>query len=252
MGGLTAAQINLGPSGLIQVKGVAGPTYGGTGQGSGTWAKGKILCGTGTDTTGLLAVGTNGWTIVADSTQTCGFKWAAPSSGLADPGSNGIVKRTALNTTSAATSADILGLWTGSCSSSTFLRGDGACATPSGSAQLHTITIPIAGAPIATGTGNVGTPSAPTTFSCTINSAKIVGGTSGSITVDIWKANGSVPSSGNKISASAPVTLSSAQVNTSSSLSGWTTSVSSNDIFWASVATADGVMTSATVQLGCQ
>lgn len=29
-----------------------------------------------------------------------------------------------------ATSADILGLWTGTCSSTTYLRGDGACATP--------------------------------------------------------------------------------------------------------------------------
>lgn len=34
--------------------------------------------------------------------------------------------------TSAATSSDIFGLWSGSCSSSTFLRGDGACASAGG------------------------------------------------------------------------------------------------------------------------
>lgn len=41
--------------------------------------------------------------------------------------------------TSAATSADIIGLWTGTCSAATFLRGDGACAAggvPSGAANL--------------------------------------------------------------------------------------------------------------------
>lgn len=32
--------------------------------------------------------------------------------------------------TSAAVSSDIIGLWTGSCTSSTFLRGDGSCQTP--------------------------------------------------------------------------------------------------------------------------
>jgi hypothetical protein len=47
----------------------------------------------------------------------------------------GIVKNT--TTTGAlsdAASADVLALWTGTCSSSTFLNGAGACATPSGSA----------------------------------------------------------------------------------------------------------------------
>lgn len=34
--------------------------------------------------------------------------------------------------TTAAVSADVAGLWSGTCNSSTFLRGDGACATPSG------------------------------------------------------------------------------------------------------------------------
>ena len=49
----------------------------------------------------------------------------------------GIVKNT--TTTGAITdaaSADVIGLWTGSCTSSTFLRGDGACASASGSTGI--------------------------------------------------------------------------------------------------------------------
>jgi hypothetical protein len=79
LGGFAAAQINLGPSGLIQVKGTAQPTNGGTG--TNTWTKGDLLCGTGTNTTGKLAIGPNTDILVADSTQTCGFKWTTPPTG---------------------------------------------------------------------------------------------------------------------------------------------------------------------------
>jgi hypothetical protein len=49
------------------------------------------------------------------------------SAGLADPGSNGIVKRTALNVTGIAAAADLIALWTGPCNNTTFLRGDATC-----------------------------------------------------------------------------------------------------------------------------
>ena len=39
---------------------------------------------------------------------------------------------------SIAASSDIYGLWTGSCNSSTFLRGDGSCQTPSGGGNVST------------------------------------------------------------------------------------------------------------------
>jgi hypothetical protein len=44
-------------------------------------AKGDLLVGTADDTVGRLAVGTDGYTLVADSAETTGLKWAAPSGG---------------------------------------------------------------------------------------------------------------------------------------------------------------------------
>jgi hypothetical protein len=44
-------------------------------------AKGDLVVGTGADTFSRLAVGTNGHTLVADSAETTGLKWAAPSAG---------------------------------------------------------------------------------------------------------------------------------------------------------------------------
>jgi len=45
-------------------------------------AKGQLPVGTGSGTTGFLTVGTNGHTLVADSAETTGLKWAAASSGM--------------------------------------------------------------------------------------------------------------------------------------------------------------------------
>lgn len=44
-------------------------------------AKGDIIAATAADTVARLAVGTNGQTLVADSTTATGLKWATPSSG---------------------------------------------------------------------------------------------------------------------------------------------------------------------------
>jgi hypothetical protein len=64
--------------------------------------------------------------------------WIGPAgtgTGLADPGSNGIVKRTSLNTTSVAGYADIVSLFgSGSCSG--YLKNDGTCSTAGGSSTL--------------------------------------------------------------------------------------------------------------------
>jgi len=44
-------------------------------------AKGDLIVGTGADAFARLAVGTNGHTLVADSAETTGLKWAAPAAG---------------------------------------------------------------------------------------------------------------------------------------------------------------------------
>jgi len=44
-------------------------------------AKGDLLVGTADNTVGRLAVGTNGYTLVADSAETTGLKWAAAAGG---------------------------------------------------------------------------------------------------------------------------------------------------------------------------
>jgi len=44
-------------------------------------SKGQLAVGTGSGTTGFLNVGTNGHTLVADSSETTGLKWAAPAGG---------------------------------------------------------------------------------------------------------------------------------------------------------------------------
>ena len=44
-------------------------------------AKGDLIAGTGADAVARLAVGTNGHTLVADSSEATGLKWAAPAGG---------------------------------------------------------------------------------------------------------------------------------------------------------------------------
>jgi hypothetical protein len=119
-----------------------------------------------------------------------------------------------------------------------------------GAAQLHSITFAINGGGSTITTGDVHE-YITVDFNCTINRVDISGNPSGSMTVDIWKVNAAIPTGTNKISASAPATLSSSQLAQSGSLSGWSTSVAANDVFDANVATASSV-TSATVQLWCQ
>lgn len=67
-----------------------------------------------------------------------GASWASMGGGggLVDPGSNGVIKRTSLNTTSAAGASDIVSLFS-ACSGTQYLGADGAChaggGTPGGS-----------------------------------------------------------------------------------------------------------------------
>lgn len=72
---------------------------------------------------------------------------------------NGILKgNTSTYVTTAAAASDVISLWTGTCNSSSFLRGDGNCAAAGGG----TVTS------IAAGTGITATPSSPITTSGTL------------------------------------------------------------------------------------
>lgn len=74
---------------------------------------------------------------------------------------NGILKgNVSTYQTTAAASSDVIGLWTGTCNASTFLKGDGSCATPSGTGVTSVgLTMPtgfsVSGSPV-TSSGTLG------------------------------------------------------------------------------------------------
>lgn len=69
-------------------------------------------------------------------------------------------------------------------------------------------------------------------FNCTINNWTLLADQSGSIVIDIWKSTyaNSPPVVANTITGSALPTLSSAVKNQSSTLTGWTTTITSGDV----------------------
>lgn len=92
------------------------------------------------------------------------------------------------------------------------------------------------GAPITT--GNKG--SLVLDFSGTIQSATLLADQTGSAVVEIWKTNyaGYPGSTANKITASAPPTLSSAQKSQDATLTGWTKTISAGDVLTFNVNSA--------------
>ena len=90
-------------------------------------------------------------------------------------------------------------------------------------------------------------------FACTITSASLLADQSGSITVDIWVvAYGSFPPSvSNTITASDLPTLSSAQSEQDTTLSGWTTSVAANSVLAFHVNAGASTVQRVTVALAC-
>lgn len=102
-----AYRINGATSGTVTIKGA---------DEAGTWSFTVPTSG-----------GDNGYVLTTNGSGVT--SWAAPSGGMADPGSNGIVKRTALNTTGVAAASDVTGLFSGS---GDYLKSDGSKGTPSG------------------------------------------------------------------------------------------------------------------------
>jgi hypothetical protein len=65
----------------------------------------------------------------------------------------------------------------------------------------------------------------------TIVGWKLVSDTSTTSVIDVWKANNSIPTNSNSITGTAKPSLTAAQLNSSSTLTGWTTSVTAGDVF---------------------
>lgn len=87
-------------------------------------------------------------------------------------------------------------------------------------------------------------------FNCTIKNWSVVADQTGSIVFDVWKHT-SVPSVANTITAAAKPTLSSAQLAVAQAPTGWTTTVSSNDVLGFNVDSA-ATVTRVTLTIGCQ
>lgn len=101
-----------------QVSGALGVTNGGNGLS--TAALGDLRYGSGTNTIAALAGNTT-----------------ATKKYLTQTGTGSVSAAPAWNTIA---SADVISGWTGTCSSTTFLRGDGSCQTPSGGGSVTSIS----------------------------------------------------------------------------------------------------------------
>ncbi len=80
-------------------------------------------------------------------------------------------------------------------------------------------------------------------FDCTITQATALADQSGSIVVDVWKDTYAnyPPTDADSITASAPITISTATKSQDSTLTGWTTSITAGDIIGFNVDSASTV-----------
>jgi hypothetical protein len=72
-------------------------------------------------------------------------------------------------------------------------------------------------------------------YTGTITGWRLVTDISTTMVLDIWKANGSIPTIANTITAAAKPSLTAAQIAGSTTLTGWTTSVADGDVFIVNV-----------------
>lgn len=77
-------------------------------------------------------------------------------------------------------------------------------------------------------------------YPCVIRSWSIVGDRVGSVVIDIWKASGVIPTIANTICGSSKPSITSSQLNSSSSLVGWEITVQSGDVISYNVDSVSG------------
>jgi hypothetical protein len=101
-----------------------------------TFLRGDGACasaGGGTVTSIIAGTGLTGGTITTSGTIALSTPVSATNGGTGEAGTlTGVLKGNGASAYTTALAADIYGLWSGACSSSTFLRGDGACASVGG------------------------------------------------------------------------------------------------------------------------
>ena len=103
----------------------------------------------------------------------------------------------------------------------------------------RTVGVSIDGGGTAITTGTKGYVEVP--YAGTITEWKIISDISGSAVFDVWKSNAAIPTNSNSITASAKPTLTSSQRAASTTLTGWTTGVSVNDVFGFEVESASTI-----------
>jgi len=117
------------------------------------------------------------------------------------------------------------------------LNGGGGSVTGGTLSGSFGITIDGGGSAITT--GNKGYLTIP--YGGTITGWRIISDQSGSCVVDVWKTANAIPTSSNTITGTEKPTLSSQQLNTDTTLTTWTSSVSPGDIFAFNVDSASTV-----------
>ena len=104
-------------------------------------AKGDLIVGTGADTFSRLAVGTNTYTLVADSGETTGLRWAAPASGKVKQIVFGTLTSTASTTSTSYTDTGITASITPSSASNKILVLATICEGLGGSSASSFLTL---------------------------------------------------------------------------------------------------------------
>jgi hypothetical protein len=146
-----------------------------TSSGSGSGTVTSVTAGTGLTggtitTSGTIALSTpvsagNGGSGVAN---TASFTLGTSNVNLATLGTGIVKNTTTTGALSNAASSDVIGLWTGTCSSSTYLNGAGACASPSGSGTVTSVAATVNGG---SSSGALAITGSPITSSGTLNFA---------------------------------------------------------------------------------
>ncbi len=112
------------------------------------------------------------------------------------------------------------------------------CSIPGGAGtitQRLELGVNGAGGPVTTGAKGRKTFS----ISGTIVRWRLVSDVATTTTLDIWKANGAIPTNANSITGSAKPSLTAAELSTSTTLTGWTTAVTAGDVFILEVESND-------------